>query len=63
MLEDREGNIWAITDSGVSYFNGTEWYTFTSEDGLASKNVICIIEDSLGNLWFGTCGGVSYYTK
>ncbi len=63
MLEDRQGNIWAITDNGVSCFDGTEWRTFTSEDGLASNNVICIMEDSRGNLWFGTYGGVSYYSK
>jgi ligand-binding sensor domain-containing protein len=63
LVEDNDGNIWAITDRGVNCYDGVEWRTFTSEDGLASNNVLCILEDSRDNLWFGTYGGVSYYRE
>jgi len=43
-------------------YNGAEFTTFTTEDGLALDEVSTILEDQAGNLWFGTYGGgVSRY--
>ena len=47
---------------GVNKFDGTNWTTYTTADGLASNGVSAIIEDHNDNLWFGTGGGVSKLT-
>ena len=63
VIEDSSGNFWFGTwGGGVSRYDGTDWTTYTTEDGLADNDVNAIIEDSSGNLWFGTWGGgVSRY--
>ncbi len=46
----------------MSRYDGKEFVTFTTEDGLADNSVSSIVEDRQGNLWFGTWGGgVSVY--
>ncbi len=69
-LEDRKGNLWFATDdsAGVYYYNGKSLPTgqagfqhFTTREGLANNQVICIYEDKAGIIWFGTRGGVSRY--
>jgi len=62
-LEDREGNLWFATNGGgVSRYDGQNFVTITTKDGLASNFVTSILEDSKGKLWFGTYwGGVSRY--
>jgi ligand-binding sensor domain-containing protein len=63
MIEDRAGTYWFGTSfGGVSHFDGTNWRTFTTADGLAQDNVTAILEDRSGDLWFGTYeSGVSRY--
>ena len=76
MLEDRQGNLWFGTErigagggvwrsgtgGGVSRYDGEQFTTFTTEDGLASDQVVCMLEDRQGNLWFGTLrGGASRF--
>jgi streptogramin lyase len=69
VLEDRQGNLWfASLDSGVYYYNGKSLPTgqagfqqFTTRDGLANNQVICIYEDKAGIIWFGTGGRLSRY--
>jgi ligand-binding sensor domain-containing protein len=59
---DTEGNIWFGSFSdGVLKFDGTNWTSYTTEDGLASNVILAITVDNLGNIWFGTSGGVSKY--
>lgn len=61
-LEDRKGVLWLATiDSGVYYYNGKSFQHFTTRDGLADNDVICIYEDKAGIIWFGTKGGASRY--
>ena len=68
-LEDRKGVLWLATiDSGVYYYNGKSlsagqagFQHFTTREGLANNEVICIYEDKAGIIWFGTAGGVSRY--
>ncbi|MDA0746069.1 MAG: ATP-binding protein [bacterium] len=69
---DRTGNLWFGTSSrtgtasgtegkGVSRYDGEEWKTFTTADGLADNSVADILQDRNGNLWFGTSNGASRY--
>ncbi|NOY63205.1 MAG: regulator [Gammaproteobacteria bacterium] len=57
-----DGSIWAGTwGGGVSRFDGKQWQSFSSEDGLAGDIVFSIAEDRQGALWFGTNKGLSRF--
>ncbi len=60
IVEERGGNLWFGTWEGVSRYDGEQFVTFTTEDGLAHNRVYCILQDGEGNLWFGTQGGVGW---
>lgn len=65
---DRSNNIWMASSymnndwtgtigTGVTRFDGANWTTFTTADGLADNEVSAITIDAQGNKWFGTYGG------
>jgi len=56
---DSTGNKWFGTSEGISRFDGTDWTTYTTDDGLVCNFVNSIAIDSDGNIWFGTNHGVS----
>jgi ligand-binding sensor domain-containing protein len=58
---DSAGNKWFGTQGGVSKFDGTNWTTYTKEDGLVDNSVDAIAIDAEGNKWFGTYHGVSKF--
>lgn len=61
-LEDSKGNVWkGTTRSGVRRFNGKEWITFDTSDGLPSNWVLALQEDNQGNIWVGTKKGCCRY--
>jgi len=49
VTDDKAGNIWFATGSGISKFDGNTFSTFGN-----FKGVNCILEDSKGNFWIGT---------
>lgn len=60
--EDRSGKLWFSTVfEGLVRYDGAEFVTFTTEDGLASDSVRDILEDDDGVLWIATTGGVTTY--
>jgi len=62
LLEDRQGNLWIATQSGLSLFvDGVGFKNFTTEDGLPSNRLRCLFEDQRGHLWLGSDGGVAHY--
>ena len=61
LIEDRHGNLWVATRSGLSSFDGSVFQAFTTEEGLPSNRINCLFEDSQGHLWLGTDGGVAHY--
>ena len=52
--EDRSGNLWVGTPDGLSRWDGTNWTTFTTREGLTANIVRAITDDAAGNLWIGT---------
>lgn len=57
LLQDRGGNIWIGTRSGLTKFNGKTFLSYTEDDGLTSSNIYCLLQDMAGNIWIGTGGG------
>ena len=63
LLEDRTGNIWIGTLSGLSRYDGVEFVNFTRRDGLADDRIESLCQDEAGNIWIGTHCGLSRYDR
>ena len=62
IYEDRQGNLWIATWSGLVRYDGETFETFTTQDGLPSRWVEHLYEDKDGVLWLGMQeGGVCTY--
>jgi ligand-binding sensor domain-containing protein/signal transduction histidine kinase len=57
--EDRQGNIWIATGSGLSRWDGRKLRNYYLEDGLAYGSVRVVMLDSVGDLVVGTDGGAN----
>ena len=57
VYEDNNGYIWIGTDDGLVRFNGKEFKTYTTDNGLQSNYVIDIIENKENNYLIATWGG------
>ncbi len=53
VLPDNRGNVWAVTEKGISCFNGVSWKTVTEKrvELYASPPMIV---DTRGGVWIGT---------
>jgi signal transduction histidine kinase/ligand-binding sensor domain-containing protein len=56
MVEDRDGNLWVATNSGLARLEGDRFRTLT--DGPAQDGVRSLFEDRGGNLWAGSNHGL-----
>jgi len=56
MTEDRDGNLWVATNSGLARLQGDRFRTLA--EGPAEDGVRCLFEDRDGNLWAGTNRGL-----
>jgi ligand-binding sensor domain-containing protein/signal transduction histidine kinase len=54
LFEDRAGQLWVGTQTGLANWDGHRWKRFTTRDGLSGNIVRAIAEDAGGNLWVGT---------
>jgi ligand-binding sensor domain-containing protein len=52
-LQDRNGNLWFGTGSGVYRYDGKLFFNYTTNEGLNNNSIKCIMEDKAGNIWFG----------
>jgi len=57
-LEDKYGNMWFATHSGLSKYDGTTFTNYTTQNGLCDDRVANLLFDQSGKLWIGTWGGV-----
>ena len=60
IMEDKYGNIWLATISGVSKYGRVIFEVFDSDGVLPENNVIATFFDSRERLWFGTYGHLLY---
>lgn len=64
ILQDRMGYMWFATDHGVARYNGQEFTTYTTADGLVDNTIIRIAEDSKGKIWMiGHNNEICYWEK
>jgi signal transduction histidine kinase/ligand-binding sensor domain-containing protein len=56
MKEDRDGNLWVATDSGLARLEGSRFHILA--DGTSQDGVRCVFEDRDGNLWVGSNRGL-----
>ncbi|HTB12347.1 MAG TPA: two-component regulator propeller domain-containing protein, partial [Bryobacteraceae bacterium] len=52
-LEDREGNLWVVTDRGIDSFRDLPITTFSEPGGLSSSSVFSIQATRDGAIWMG----------
>jgi PAS domain S-box-containing protein len=57
-LEDKEGNLWLTTTSGVDCFRGTPVVNFSVREGLTADQVESILAARDGTVWIGNHGGL-----
>src|SRR5262249_9327109 len=58
IYEDREGNLWVVTDGGLDLFRDTPVVNFSSSEGLSSGNSKSILALSNGSVWVGNQGAI-----
>jgi ligand-binding sensor domain-containing protein/signal transduction histidine kinase len=64
LKEDKKGRIWCFSeDQGVFVFDGKQFRSYTTADGLASNNVYCSMVDGYDRIWFGTNKGISIFSN
>jgi ligand-binding sensor domain-containing protein len=57
---DQSQRLWAgcwraaWSGGGLHRFDGTDWRSFSSADGLPSREILKVFEDSRGRIWVGT---------
>lgn len=52
IIQDKNGYIWFGTDRGVVRYNGYEFETFTTKEGLNNNVVFYLYESQNGKIWF-----------
>ena len=58
VYQDRQGFIWVSTDMGLNRYDGYSFQTYTTEDGLPTDNIICVIQDKNNLIYVGTQSGL-----
>lgn len=54
--EDREGNLWVLTDGGVDMFRDTPVVSFSMHEGLTASGMRSILASRDGSVWIGNEG-------
>jgi ligand-binding sensor domain-containing protein/signal transduction histidine kinase len=54
LYEDRQGVLWVGSHNGLVRWDGRNWKSLTTREGLSANSVQAIAEDAAGNLWVGT---------
>ncbi len=54
--EDRNGNIFTQSTTGLARWNGRCWQVFDASNGINLSDISTILRDRQGSLWFATRG-------
>jgi signal transduction histidine kinase len=58
IYEDREGNVWAVTDGGLDMFRDTPVVSYSTREGLSGSSILTVLGLQDGSLWIGNGGSV-----
>jgi Predicted periplasmic ligand-binding sensor domain len=61
IAQDENGNMWLATDHGVIKYDGSNFQSFTTADGLLDNSINTVIVDNNNEIWCGTDYGVNCY--
>jgi signal transduction histidine kinase len=62
LFEAHDGSLWIVAeDNGLVVYQGGRFTSYTTEDGLPSKDVRVVREDEAGNILVFTTGGTARY--
>ena len=53
--------MWFATDRGIARFNGYEFHTYTTNDGLTDNTVFRLFEDYKERIWIFTYSCKLFY--
>ena len=59
IFEDREHNIWVVTDQGLNRFHDVTAATYSVEQGLSSLTTASVLAARDGSLWISTSNGLN----
>jgi ligand-binding sensor domain-containing protein len=63
LIKSKDDYIWVATTSGVSFFDGNKWQSYTEATGLPSKYINDIAIEGDGSAWFATQKGASFFSR
>ena len=61
LAADASGNVWVATWAGLSRFDGQQWTTFTTADGLVDGAIYSLAVDDQGQVWTRSLNGLSRF--
>ena len=50
--QDKTGNLWICTESGLVKYDGYNFTTYDAKHGIDNNEIIAVAEDNLGKIWF-----------
>ena len=59
LLQDQEGNIWAVTTNGIDRFREYAVPNISIKQGLSSTNSVAIVGAKDGSVWLATYNGLN----
>ena len=59
LLEDREGDVWAVTSNGIDRFREYAVPNFSTKQGLSSSKSVAIVGAKDGSVWVATYNGLN----
>jgi signal transduction histidine kinase/ligand-binding sensor domain-containing protein len=62
-FEDREGNIWVLTDGGLDKFRNTALITYTTRQGVSDSEFHSVMALRNGAVWIATNGALDILKK
>jgi PAS domain S-box-containing protein len=63
VFEDREGNIWVVTDGGLDMFRDTALISYTTRQGVSDSHFQSVMALRNGAVWIGTDGALNILRK
>jgi signal transduction histidine kinase/ligand-binding sensor domain-containing protein len=63
LFEDREGNIWVVTDGGLDMFRDTALISYTTRQGVSDRAFHSVMALRNGAVWIGTNGALNILRK